>query len=97
MDPEQIGAKIGRVTKYSDQEGTYSGNFSNVFPIGTEYYTILGIDRKEAIAVKADETLYLQADYGGAYAGGWSWRDYVPFLLVIPILLVGIRFIRKRL
>jgi len=29
VDPKQIGSRIGKVTTYSDQEGTYSGNFSN--------------------------------------------------------------------
>ena len=39
----QIGNEIGAVTKYSDIEGTYSGNFSNTFAKGTKYFSIKDI------------------------------------------------------
>jgi hypothetical protein len=49
---EDISEKIGEVTRYSDMEGTYSGNFSNVYEKGTKYYAITGISTEEAIAVE---------------------------------------------
>ncbi|MGG3560037.1 hypothetical protein ABES03_00040 [Neobacillus rhizosphaerae] len=69
IEPKQIGKKIGKVTKYSDIEGTYSGNFSNQFPKGTEYYEIKGITTKEAIAIKESKGSFIKAKYDGKYAG----------------------------
>ncbi|CAM4480908.1 hypothetical protein PATA110616_21085 [Paenibacillus tarimensis] len=43
MDEADIAKRVGEVTRYSDEEGTYSGNFSNAFPVGTQYYAIQGI------------------------------------------------------
>jgi len=40
VEPTEIGSIIGEVTKYSDREGTYSGDFSNHFQKGTKYYNI---------------------------------------------------------
>lgn len=100
VDPEQIG----KVTKYSDIEGTYSGNFSNQFPKGTEYYEINGVKTKEAIAVKESEGVFIKANYNGKYDGidenadsKKSWQDFVPYLLEV-IWLTGIIFlvIKKR-
>ncbi|MGE8205337.1 hypothetical protein ACQKP0_12290 [Heyndrickxia sp. NPDC080065] len=67
IEPNQIGKKIGKVTKYSDQEGSYKGNFSNMFPKGTEYYEIKGMQTKEAIAVKKSEERFIMAKYDGKY------------------------------
>jgi len=35
VEPQKIGSIIGKVTKHSGEEGTYSGNFSNHYPKGT--------------------------------------------------------------
>lgn len=70
VDPNLIGSKIGEVTKYSDMEGTYSGNFSNRYPKGTDYYEIEGVDVNDAIAVKERLGLFIKANYNGEYAGG---------------------------
>lgn len=51
---EEIDEEIGEVTKYSDTEATYSGNFSNVYIKGTKYYAIQGISTEEAIAIEED-------------------------------------------
>lgn len=69
INPNHIGSKIGEVTKYSDMEGTYSGNFSNRYPKGTQYYEIKGADVKEAIAVQESPELFLKANFNGEYAG----------------------------
>lgn len=59
---EKIGDKIGEVTFYSHQEGAEtSGNFSNRYEEGTEYYEIIDINKKEAIAVKVQEGRFIKA------------------------------------
>lgn len=63
---ESIDEEIGEVTKYSDMEGTYSGNFSNAYEKGTKYYAIQGISTDEAIAIK-DEDKYKKAIRDGKY------------------------------
>jgi hypothetical protein len=94
VEPAQIGDKIGKVTSYSDEEGTYSGNFSNFYPKGTEYYAIKDIDINEAIAIKADDGSFIKAAYGGEYEGkAFSLKKvlfYVGgiFLMIIAIMLV---------
>ena len=53
---ESIGDRIGQVTHYSDEEGTYSGNFSNRFPEGTPYYAIQdGLERDRRLAARRRE------------------------------------------
>jgi len=106
IDPEQIGSRIGAVTKYSDQEGTYAGNFSNRYPKGTKYFAIAGINVKEAIAVKDDEGFYIKATYKGEYAGAREdmgvkrhWLNFSPYvaaaLLVILIAYLLVRRIKR--
>lgn len=63
LDDSQIGKKIGRVTTQIDElTGDYYGNASNVFPIGTKYFEILGISTSEAIAIEYGER-WIQATY----------------------------------
>lgn len=57
----QVGQEIGKVTRYSEMEGTYSGNFSNTFVKGTKYYSILNISTEEAIAIKNSDGHYVKA------------------------------------
>ncbi|WKA56629.1 hypothetical protein [Planococcus shixiaomingii] len=61
-----VGEEIGEVTKYSDVEGTYSGNFSNHYKVGTKYFAISGIEPDEAIAIEEDGR-YRKAVRGGKY------------------------------
>jgi len=65
---DRLGMKLGKVTTYSDVEGTYKGNFSNALPKGTLYKGILGIDVQEAIAVDSGGGKYVKAVYKGRYA-----------------------------
>lgn len=60
-----IDKEIGEVRKYSDME-SYGGNFSNVYPKGTKYYSILDINTEVAIAVE-DKLGYKKAIRDGAY------------------------------
>ena len=66
---EEVDEEIGRVTKYSDKEGTYSGNFSNVYKKGTAYYSIKGVSTDEAIAIEEEGGKYKKAIRDGEYAG----------------------------
>ena len=99
VDPKQIGKKIGKVTKYSDNEGTYSGNFSNKFPKGTEYYEIQGVTTKEAIAIKESKGLFIKATYADKYAGSGEYdhKNYIEKKLFIYfgiiVLLLGIIYL----
>ena len=63
---EDVVEEIGEVTKYSDMEGTYSGNFSNVYEKGTKYYAMQGISTEEAIAIE-EEGKYRKAIRDGKY------------------------------
>lgn len=94
VESAQIGSKIGMVTSYSDKEGTYSGNFSNVYPKGTEYYAIKDISINEAIAIKQDDGSFIKAAYGSEYEGKAINLKTVLFyigglfLLIIVFMLV---------
>jgi hypothetical protein len=65
---DEVYKEIGHVTKYSDIEGTYSGNFSNTYPKGTKYYSIVGVSTDEAFAVKNNGS-YIKVTRDGEYAG----------------------------
>jgi hypothetical protein len=98
VDPKQIGLRIGMVSKYSDREGTYSGNFSNRYPKGTEYYEIIGVEINDAIAVKENEGLYIKAAYGGEYAGSrYNWVDFLPYVFAALLVLIIGNIIKKRM
>lgn len=56
-----IGKRIGEVTVYSGEEGSYEGNFSNIYKEGTEYYEISNINTKESIAIKNDKGQFIKA------------------------------------
>ncbi|MEI4771354.1 hypothetical protein WAX74_17140 [Psychrobacillus sp. FJAT-51614] len=101
---DEVEKEIGHVTKYSDMEGTYSGNFSNVYQKGTKYYSIVGVSTDEAIAVKNDGS-YIKANRDVEYAGNkndilevesssTTLIGLVLFILFITIL--GIYLISKR-
>lgn len=99
VDTELIGSILGHVTKYSLHEGTYSGNFSNIYPKGTKYYKIIGADVNELIAVKEKDGIFIEAKYDGEYAG--ARYDIQTFLLysmglTIVVTLVW-RLARKKI
>jgi len=98
VKPEQIGSRIGKVTRYSDVEGTYSGNFSNKYPKGTEYYKINNVDLKEGIAIKEAENQYVMAYYSGEYAGSANIPKYIwlyaAVFLALAVLIIT-RIVRK--
>jgi len=57
---ENVGEKLGEVTSYLDMEGEAPNLSSNVYDVGTEIYSIEGIDVKEAIAVKVKDGEFIK-------------------------------------
>lgn len=102
---DNVDKEIGLVTKYSEREGTYSGNFSNDYPKGTKYYSIVGVSTDEAIAVKNDGS-YIIATRDGDYAGdkndllevGSSSTTFIILLLIIILMttILGIYISKRR-
>ncbi|MEO3944276.1 hypothetical protein [Gorillibacterium sp. CAU 1737] len=94
---QEINQKIGEVTRYSTHEGTYSGNFSNVYPKGTPYYSMHKRDPKEAIAVQVKENAYLLAINQGHYDND---RLEIPtptaIVILIGVFLVLVLLFRGR-
>ncbi|MFJ7887009.1 hypothetical protein ACIQYL_02850 [Lysinibacillus xylanilyticus] len=64
---DEVDEEIGKVTRYSDTEGTYYGNFSNVYEKGTKYYAMREISTKEAIAIEEEDGKYRKAIRDGKY------------------------------
>jgi len=99
--PDRVGESIGKVTQYSTREGTYSGNFSNVFPKGTRYFAITGIGVEQQIAVQAEDGRFVFADYGGKYeeskfdritrAKGWIFTAIAAALAAAGMIFVARR------
>lgn len=99
IDPSQIGKNIGKVTKYSDREGTYSGNFSNRYPKGTPYYEIKGIDPLEAIAIQESDNVYVKAVYerDGYPRAPFTWMNAVPFIFAaIGLIAIYLLYVYRR-
>jgi hypothetical protein len=97
----EVGKEIGHVTKYSDMEGTYSGNFSNVYPKGTKYYSIVGVNTDDAIAIKDETGKYIKATRNGEYASNkydilHSSTTILWILMIMLIAILGVYFINKR-
>ena len=64
---DDLGDEISEVTKHSDTEGTYSGNFSNLYEKGTKYFAMQGISTEEAIAIEEEDGKYRKAIRDGKY------------------------------
>ncbi|WP_391118108.1 hypothetical protein [Psychrobacillus sp. L3] len=99
----EVEKEIGHVTRYSGREGTYSGNFSNVYPKGTRYYSIVGLNTDEAIAIKDEKGKYIKATRDGEYARNIydilqtsSATIILWTLITLLIAILGIYFISKR-
>jgi hypothetical protein len=94
----EIGRKIGQVTKYSDME-SYTGNFSNKYRKGTNYYSIKGIRTDEAIAVQHNDDKYKKAIRNGKFEGEKTDNSgSVITLIVISLFaILGIYLVKNRL
>lgn len=99
VDQSTLGDVVGKVTYHTDREGTYGGNFSNIYPKGTKYYAIQGITPESAIAVETQEG-YVMARYVGEYGGSrvpWEIiKDWIAagFILLIVVCVAAV--VRKK-
>ncbi|WP_188114471.1 hypothetical protein [Paenibacillus sp. B2(2019)] len=95
---EEIDKKIGHVTKYSDEEGTYRGNFSNIYPKGTPYYSIINTDPKDYIAIKTQEGIFVKAYNKGHYPNDELVKKtiWMYLLLGTSVIVLLIIWIMKR-
>lgn len=92
-----IDQRIGHVTKYTDEEGTYRGNFSNTYPKGTPYYSIKNTDPQEVIAIKTEEDTYVKAYNIGHYANDHlENRTIWIFGIVASIIIIFFIWMLKR-
>jgi hypothetical protein len=99
----EIDKEIGHVTKYSDREGTYSGNFSNIYKKGTKYYSIKGINTDEAIAIQDKDGKYKKATREGKYEGNkneflepGSSTLIIGILFLLLVVAIGFYFFGKK-
>ncbi|MGB5945703.1 hypothetical protein [Paenisporosarcina sp.] len=104
---EQVDREIGIVTKYSDMEGTYSGNFSNTYRKGTKYFSIVDVSTDDAIAIEDEKGHYVKAIPDGKYASNtiqssfWGinmtvYTIVICLLALFPILAFCSYLITKR-
>lgn len=90
-----IDKRIGKVTAYSDME-SYGGNFSNVYPKGTKYYSIKDVDPKVAIAVQDENGQYIKATREGEYTYKEDFTKYIfRGLGIFAIIIVGLILFSK--
>ena len=96
---EEVDKKIGAVTRYSDMEGTYSGNFSNAYKKGTQYFSIKGVSTDVAIAVQKEDGTYIKAIRDGEYAGNKSGlsKKIIGSLVGLIALAVIVYALRNKL
>jgi hypothetical protein len=104
---DQVDREIGKVTKYSDMEGTYSGNFSNTYRKGTKYFSIVDVNTDDAIAIEDENGHYVKAIQDGIYAGnniqsslsGTNMNIFkllIGLLALFPIIALGSYIATKR-
>jgi hypothetical protein len=69
--------------------GSYYGNASNAYPIGTGYYEIIGVSFDNAIAVRLENRKWLKAVY--AREVPFHLLNYIskPYLYLIALLLIS--------
>lgn len=96
VSQDRIGPQVGKVTKYSDVEGTYRGNFSNAFPKGTPYFAIHDTSEDEGIAVRTPEGTHVFAAYDGEYAEAAIWT-FVYFWIGVAAVVFVLMFAVVRL
>lgn len=62
VPPQQIGKLIGTVTNSSDEEtADESGTFSNVLPVGTKLYELVGVSSDKSIVVEQEKGHFVEA------------------------------------
>ncbi|UOQ86541.1 hypothetical protein [Gracilibacillus salinarum] len=94
VDPSDVGLLLGQVTKVAnEQTGSFHGNASNQYPVGTKYFKMDKVDEKDAIAVKADQ-LYYKATFIKYMP--FHWRNILSFIIPMLFLISLIFLYRTR-
>ncbi len=78
VQEELVEENVGEVKYYSTQEGSYSGNFSNIYPAGTKYYAIQGYSSEEVIAVQSQAGEYIKAYFEREYGSSQGSNQPEP-------------------
>ncbi|MFC6039639.1 hypothetical protein ACFPYN_09425 [Paenisporosarcina macmurdoensis] len=86
----QVDREIGEVTRYSDMEGTYSGNFSNTYRKGTKYFSIVDVSTEDAIAIEDGNGHYVKAIQDGKYAGNTIQSSFLGMNMNFHTILIGL-------
>ena len=87
---DHVDREIGIVTKYSDIEGTYSGNFSNTYRKGTKYFSIVDVSTDDAIAIEDINGHYVKAISDGKYAGNTIQSSFLDININVYTILIGL-------
>lgn len=92
---DRIGLKIGKVSMYTDVEGSYKGNYSNALPEGSEYRGIIGIDVQDAIAADTGggqfvKAVFVQRNAGSSISQVRSSMERLDWLWTIVIAAVAV-------
>ena len=93
VTPDDIGVAIGEVTEETTE---MTSGASNVFPVGTFFYEIRGVDRSEAIAVETRPGEYIQATYTKSSESGPTIWTILLGIVGILVIVVGTMSFRNQ-
>lgn len=91
--PEDVGTAIGEVTLMSEEIGE---GVSNVFPAGTFYFEVQGLDRRQTIAVEKEPGVFVLADYTEPPGSGFSIWTALLVGVGILVVIVGTMSFRNQ-
>ena len=95
LHKSEIGKRIGKVKTqpyYFDdrtETKTYSGDASNIYPIGTPYYEIKGVSTSTAIAVKVGNK-WIRADFIHVQETPQHKDPLTKLQNIAPFVIVGL-------
>lgn len=83
---DEIGTAIGEVKIESTE---LEDDASNVFPVGTFYFDIQGMDRADAIAVETSSGEFVKAVYTESSESGFSIWTILLGLVALAVVIVA--------
>lgn len=84
---DDLGRHLGSVkTKPNDVTGSYYGNASNIYAVGTKYFEINGESPNDSIAVEVENNQWVKAIY--IHQAPFHWMNLIPKIL--PVLIVSV-------
>lgn len=94
-----VGSQIGEVNRKTEKmTSDYSGDASNIYPVGTAYMDIIGLPTDIAIAVETAPGQFQKAVYTQEQPFTWTNAAMNTFILIITmatIYLVGRGILRN--